>query len=253
MNIKIFYYTSTGNSLYIAKRIASNIENSELIKMKNVEDKNELEYSCESAIFIYPIHCFGLPVIAANFIEKIKLTKCNYIYSLAVSGGDDGKLSAKQLNRMLSKFGGIQNYGTVKYESNYIKSKTLNEIKAKEYDITNEVVIDRIIQEIKNKKKVKVNTSFRPYSNFVWRKFFKGKDNKFTVNSECVGCNICTRVCPADNIKLENSSPIFTNKCVDCMSCINLCPKNAINLGKKTIKRPRYKNKNIKIDELFNK
>ncbi|MGL4740488.1 MAG: EFR1 family ferrodoxin [Sarcina sp.] len=251
MNTKIFYYTSTGNSLYVGKRLLDSISESELISMTLSLKKNEFKYACDTAIFVYPIHCFSLPIIVADFIKKLELTNCNYIYSVAISGGDNGKLSAEQLNRMLSKFGGVKNFAAIKYESNYIKSETLNISKVNIYDVINEPLINNVIEEIKNKTERHIKSSIRPYSNLVWRKFFKGKDNKFTVNDDCVGCRICERVCPVDNILLKNNKPVWTMNCVDCMGCINLCPKNAINLNRKTIKKHRYKNKNININELF--
>ncbi|MGL5764650.1 MAG: EFR1 family ferrodoxin [Sarcina sp.] len=253
MNIKIFYYTSTGNSLYVAKRIATAFNNSELIGITYSLKNKIFQYRCDTAIFVYPVHCFALPIIVADFIKYIELSNCKYIYSVAVSGGDKGKLSAQQLNRMLTKFGGVKNYSTIKYESNYIKSETLDTLKINLYDEINESIIDNIIGEIQNKTERPIKSTFRPYSNLIWRKFFKGKDNKFTVNENCIGCKICERVCPTDNITLESKKPIWDVNCMDYMSCINLCPKNAINLSKKTIQRPRYKNKNITVDELFTK
>lgn len=254
MKTNIFYYSSTGNSLYVSKRIAEKIQDSEIIAMSKELKNSNFEYECENAIFVYPVHCFGLPIIAFDFIKNLKLKNCNYIYCIAVSGGGSGKSSFSQVNGFLNKFKSVDDCITIKYVSNYIKQGRNASIeRVQECDVNNELIIDKVIEDIKNNTNYrrKIRNNKGPLTNRVWMKYFRGKDNKFNVNNDCIGCRICERVCPVDNISMDNEKPIWNNNCVDCMGCINLCPKKAINIGNKTIKKDRYKNKNIQTSELF--
>lgn len=253
MKTTIFYYTSTGNSLHIAKRIKEQISNCELVSMASALKKQNFNYNCDYAVFIYPVHCFGLPIITFDFIKELNLEGCNYIYCVAVSGGGKGNQTFKQINYLLPNYK-INNRTTIKYTSNYIKAgRNATPERVQKCDIENEPLIDKLIEDIKNKITLKnnISTSKGAFSNRAWRAFFRGKNNKFTVNDDCIGCKICEKVCPISNIRIENQKPIWSNVCVDCMGCINLCPKNAINLGNKTIKKYRYKNKNIPVSDLF--
>ena len=83
-------------------------------------------------------------------------------------------------------------------------------------------------------------------------KFYDNKFEKnFSLDSNCNGCKTCERVCPVDNIIMENHKPKWSGKCTDCMACINICPKEAINIGKSTIRKNRYLNPYIKREELL--
>lgn len=62
---------------------------------------------------------------------------------------------------------------------------------------------------------------------------------------------MCEKICPVNNITIESNKPKWNGKCVDCMACINICPKKAINIGKSTIKKNRYRNPYIEANELL--
>ncbi|MGL4990913.1 MAG: EFR1 family ferrodoxin [Sarcina sp.] len=252
--MKIFYYTSTGNSLYIAEQIANEIKDSELISMTIGLKNKEFIYKCNKAIIISPVHCFGLPIVAFDFLEKLKLINCKYIYCIAVSGGGSGFKTLKQISELIKENGIINDSSTVKYISNYIKTgRNLTQEKIEKCEEKNIQVINKIIVDIKNetKRTRSIIGNKGSLSNRAWRSFFRGNDNKFTVNENCINCKICEKICPVNNITILDNKPSWSFKCVDCMGCINLCPKEAINLGKKTIKKTRYKNKYIDVYKLF--
>ncbi len=52
----------------------------------------------------------------------------------------------------------------------------------------------------------------------------------FSSGDKCVGCGICERECPTNNIKTlkQNKSIEFGKECSACLRCINICPHNAI-------------------------
>ena len=56
----------------------------------------------------------------------------------------------------------------------------------------------------------------------------------------CIGCGKCEKLCPLNNITLQNARPVWGTNCTQCMACICYCPTRAIEYGKKSAGKPRY-------------
>ena len=250
--MKIFYNSATGNSLYVSKKIKNQFEDCELISMSKALKDNNINFSEDVIGFIYPIHCGGLPIVVNEFISKIKINGDAYIFTVGVTGGGGADNSFAQINKILSNK--ITNYCTIKYISNYTRmGMNPTEERAKETIKANEDKLSEFIESLKKRevkpKDFKVGIMNLGYK--MWKDYFKNKDKNFNVNSNCIGCNMCEKVCPVDNIIMDNNKPKWSGKCTDCMACINICPKEAINIGKSSIKKNRYLNPYIKREELL--
>jgi ferredoxin len=77
-----------------------------------------------------------------------------------------------------------------------------------------------------------VNQGF--YAYFVNAKQFHTTDN-------CIGCGKCVELCPLNNIHLTAGKPVWGNHCTHCMACICDCPSEAIEYGKHSIGKTRYR------------
>lgn len=256
MGTKIFYFSSTGNSLYVAKRLQEKIQDCELISIPKSYNEGIFEYNCEKAIIIFPLHSFGLPIIVENFVSKLGLNNDAYIFAVQVTGGGSGTNSFIELNELLACNNMmLSNSIEIKYISNYIRmgrNATIERAQAALDD--NEWKIDKLIQLIKENQVDDIGKNKNPIYKAMhngWKNKFKEKDKRFNVNDDCVGCKICEKICPVRNIEMNDNKPVWKGHCTDCMACINICPRNAINLGKSTLKKNRYKNPYIKIDELI--
>jgi MinD superfamily P-loop ATPase len=107
--------------------------------------------------------------------------------------------------------------------------------------------------DIKNRKINKV-TCIEPLQEIAYRsliEFVPGMDQFYSISDDCTKCGICEKVCPVNNIGLDEAGhPYFNHHCEQCVACIQFCPKKAINYKDKTQNRKRYTHPAIKYMEL---
>jgi NAD-dependent dihydropyrimidine dehydrogenase PreA subunit len=78
------------------------------------------------------------------------------------------------------------------------------------------------------------------------RRFYGAVDLKkrqFVVDGErCSRCGLCRRMCPTANIALaEDGSVRFGSACIFCLKCYNLCPENAVLIGPSSRNDKRFR------------
>ena len=57
----------------------------------------------------------------------------------------------------------------------------------------------------------------------------------------CRGCGLCARLCPVDNVELCAGRAHFGEGCVLCLRCLHACPQEAIQIGRLTAGKLRWK------------
>lgn len=258
----IFYFSGTGNSLYVAKNIAINQNEGIVPISKEMNyDKDLYEYTVndnEKILFIFPIYAWGPPKIVLEFISKLKINnyKENYLCSIITCGENIGNamnlLSKKLKERELNLNSGF----SLVMPNNYMiagdvfsKEESIKIIKAADS------ILDEINRLISNKEKNVFKIEKGPIPQFMtsiinpcFNKFAINSD-KFYVNENCIGCKICEKVCNSKCI-IVDKIPSWGSNCTQCLACINYCPKRAIEYGKSTIKKGRYTNPYIDMEEM---
>ncbi|MGM0607365.1 MAG: EFR1 family ferrodoxin [Candidatus Muiribacteriota bacterium] len=251
---KIYYFSGTGNSLYVAQKIAESLDNTQLISIDEEIKKDEPIIDSDFAGIIYPVYCFGLPRIVKDFIEKVKIKNNSYFFSIATAGAPKLAPANEQLENILKKKSVSLNAGfIVGMPGNYIVLYGApSRAKQENIFLKARKKIDYILYFLKEKKDNKVEKGFFLIrfgylgAGFFYSSLPKSAKN-FYVTDKCTGCSKCVRVCPVNNISLKEGSPQWGDKCEQCMACIQLCPEEAVEYGKKSIGRKRYKNPYVEI------
>jgi NAD-dependent dihydropyrimidine dehydrogenase PreA subunit/flavodoxin len=258
----IFYFSGTGNSLQVAKNIGEK-SGEELVSIARVMNSKDgcFEYELrdnETIGFVYPIYAWAPPKMVLNFIEKLRFKnyKNNYVFSVATCGGNIGN-TMKLVNEYLKKKNMNLNSGfSISMPNNYItmgnvdtRDKEGNKLLAAETTLKN---INNVIME-KKSGVFEVNKGFWPFllTSVINPMFNKNaiSTKKFYAKDNCTSCGICESVCNSNTIKV-NGKPQWGEACTQCFACIHYCPVKAIQFGKATESKGRYKNPNITLEEM---
>ncbi|MBU5676127.1 EFR1 family ferrodoxin [Alkaliphilus sp. MSJ-5] len=259
----IFYFTGTGNSLQVAKDI-SKYHGEKLFSISAAMHKGEESYEYilkddEKIGFVFPVYAWGAPKMVLDFIAKLKLSnfKDNYVFAVATCGENIGS-TMKAFEDKLKKRNIILNSGfSVVMPSNYmIMGMDVDSIEESKKKL---LKADKILKEINKVIEEKQKGIFQlekghlpniltSVINPLFTKFSISTE-KFYAKDNCISCGICEKVCNTKTIRIDRK-PTWGDKCTQCLACINICPVRAIEYGKATVKKGRYKNPNITVDEL---
>ena len=80
----VFYFTATGNSLAVAKRIGGT-----LISIPQVVDSENLHYKDDAIGIVFPVYGWTTPVMVGRFLDKVKF-EADYIFAIGTYGNIPG-------------------------------------------------------------------------------------------------------------------------------------------------------------------
>lgn len=265
MSTIIYYFSGTGNSLKVAKDLGASLENVELVKINEDKLKEGVSTKAHKIGFVAPIIFGGIPKLAENFIKALKIESSNsYIFTVVTYGDKNGEgIAFEQVNKILKTKGfSLNGSFSIRMPHNMPAKNHLSTDEEKEvfFKEEEEEKIKYIIRSVSNEdnvgyKKSKVKVFFNKLNynaiNGLSKKF--PLDKGFIVSDKCISCKICSKVCPASNIEINNGKPKWTlSNCQFCFACVQWCPKEAIEYKKTSQGVKRYRNPYIKVNELFN-
>lgn len=88
--MKILYYTSTGNNLYISKRLGG-----DLLSIPQLMKNNEFYIEDDIVGIVFPVFFATSPITLREFVERVEI-KADYIF-LICSYGADGDQNALKI------------------------------------------------------------------------------------------------------------------------------------------------------------
>lgn len=243
----VLYFTGTGNSHYIAQRIAKALGDelfsiNDRIKAGSGEPVN----TGSQVVIAAPTYAWRLPVIVSEWIAETDFIGAEKIWFVMDCGAQIG--NAAKYNSALSTRKKLQYMGTAQIimPENYIAMFPVPDSEEAAQTIANaEPDIDDVIARISASQefaKPRNNFIDRMMSGPVNRMFypFCVKARAFAAGDGCISCGKCVELCPLNNVSLKDGRPVWGKECTHCMACIAYCPTECIEYGKKSIGKPRY-------------
>ena len=260
MKTKIFYFTGTGNSLSVARDIANELEDAELVSIPAVIDGN-IEANAPVIGIVFPVYMWGMPNMVVEFVKKLEIDTNHYIFAVTTCAGLPGE-ALVQLQKMLQKKGTDLHAGfavkeasnTIQKDNIFIKMAMLIERDSK-ISRSGKERLNEIVNVIIDKKKhepEKSSVLLNKYGNFVYGMAISRINTmgQFWADENCSMCLNCQRICPSNNIEVVNDKPHWNQNCEFCQACIQWCPKEAVHIKNEDPKR-RYHNPGIKAKDVM--
>ncbi len=245
----ILYFSATGNSKYVAERIAKAID-TKTISIQEVTDETLTDVHG----VISPTYAWGMPSIVKEFLQSHQLKnhegKCFYIATYGTTPGASWYLAQEALQSgsdiSFDAFFGVQMPDTWTPIFDLSDKEKVARINAKADAQIEEIIhlIQRGVTGNHMKSRLPAVTSAVYPLCYDWMRQTK----HLVVTDDCVGCGLCERKCPVQAIEMKSGKPVWIKEqCAMCLGCLHRCPKFAIQYGKKTAKHGQYVNPSVKI------
>ena len=244
----IIYFSSTGNSKYVAKRIAE-AENDWTRSVTTFDFGYPIEVKKKNVFgIVCPTYFGGLPINIEDFLRtwKLKVEPGTYCFFVTTYGGDSGHPEVPMKQILADRGIELSASFSVRMPENFTPMFDAND-----KDTINTILeeaepqIDEIIKHVKNRDKGNFITSDSKMNYEEARRMYDEyrKTSNFTVSDDCIGCMLCAKRCPSRAIEMVNKRPEWKKDlCTLCLGCLHRCPQFAIQYGDKTRAHGQYKN-----------
>ena len=101
MHTTIFYYTGTGNALWVARELADRLGETELVAIASHPDGLETVDS-ETIGLVFPVHMWGIPAPIVRFVKSSCHLQPDYVFAVAVNGSQVAS-TLVQLKKLLAE------------------------------------------------------------------------------------------------------------------------------------------------------
>jgi len=230
----IIYFSPTGNTLHLAKKLASNLgENKVEILPLEFTDPKQLSKN-DHLVLMHPIHGFNATRTVKRFVKNLPagIYKKVSIISVGCNTMWLNDAVSSDLRKVLVK----KNYQVVVDEVlamplTFVMSFPEDAVE-KLFD-ESETRIEEISKALENNKKSEKDVLFKSkLMNFIGKvedRAARMFGLELHATKDCNSCRLCWNICPEKNIKPNNKNkPKFGFKCMMCMRCIYSCPQEAI-------------------------
>lgn len=240
MDTSLYYFSGTGNSLYVSKRIAERLENVTAKPITSLlTSPTAKRITAQTVGFVFPVYFLAMPEYVKKAVQQCNFPADTYFFAAVTSGGDSGN-TLYELDEILRSKNSRLHYGTeIPLGDNSIALRTpANKIQKWRTDA--DLRVDRLVRAVQARDLTAPNTIFRKKVvaviqgstiQFAMWYYYRYEDRKID-RTVCTNCGLCQKTCPVNNIRYEQGKIQIADNCANCFACINACPRQAISFGR---------------------
>ena len=245
----MLYFSGTGNSKYVAELFAGNM-GAVCHSIEEDVDFAALMKKSDIIAFCYPVYMSRVPRIMREFasghMDELKGKKVIVFCTQLLLSGDGARAFAALLPK---------NHGKVIYAEHFFMPNNVNNmaILPMPRDKTIKKCMEKTAQKMQivcghiKQGKVK-RRGFNPISRglgLLQGVFLSSTErlaNKTVrIDKDCTRCGVCVKICPMENLALDDGEITHHHNCTMCYRCINKCPEKAINVVFRGKVKKQYK------------
>lgn len=244
--MRIFCFSGTGNSYWIAREIG-NYFSVEPEMITRFDAAQSITVEDDQVGIIAPVYLNDVPRIMKEFLLRFFFADSSpYIFAVLSYGSGMNKkvfhnisialaqhhvqLSFADAIRMPSSFQTRENMGEL-----------LGEAPRKVAELCKAI-------EGRQRNYVPKGGAALP-KNYTKLPFFYKSLTRMTVTDQCNGCGLCAKLCPTNNITIEHGKAVHGSNCIACVACAGWCPNHAV--AHRMLKGPQYHHPDICASELI--
>ena len=250
----VFYFTGSGNSLYVAKHLSE-----KPISIPQVLKNGPMEFEADEIGLVFPDYQGKAPNIVQEFAQKVKL-KANYMFSV-ITYGLDNCLVTELWAEYAKQYGWNFDYiNVVLMQDVYLDMFDQDQQRLLAAEKDEEGQIAKVVDDINTQRKWIYEISPESHArgeqimNMVSRFPIYPAVSQSLLRIDrdlCVGCGTCVDVCPKKCFSFGNMGITNIGDCARCYACANNCPQKAIKLaGREANPNARYRHPKIGLQEI---
>lgn len=268
MKILFVYFSGTGNTHYVAHYLAHYLAG-KLAHLPIEVELRSIEWQPATALTDFDLLAVGFPVYAAeapsfvrDYLQRLPLGEGRGAFVFCTKGAYAGGAVQRSLQRLAARgyvpLGGdsVLMPGTDGLSMISKNSRMARKALEKDYDHLKDA--DRLAEamasaildlhdgcpaeELRSSLPPKTGSTL---SDRVWAFLYDATEryalSRLHADERCAGCGLCARICPVGSVELRDGRPDFADRCMLCIRCLHNCPQEAIQIGRLTAGKFRWK------------
>ena len=258
MSNVIYYFSGTGSNLATAIELSRYIPDTEIHPVTDLLTNKEIPSQYGLIGFTAPAYDGHLPPVFYSCLKDLKFLDHQEVFLVIGCMGIQGH-TANDFKQLMGACGkSVDHSYTIAYPDNVVLvhgafPRWYQNITVKHAKKKAKLHAGHLIKGKTSKKTGIVNVKTYLPKDIIQENNSKynAKGLEYYVNQDCTKCESCIKICPVNNISIDNGQIAFGAKCQQCQACIQWCPQRSINYQGVTEKRSRYHYPEITLKDMI--